>query len=260
MKKWLSRTFTGILGAFIVFLLGCQVAMVVSSNKNYGVPSLFGYSFMRVATDSMEGSADDSLPTGTGIVISKVSVSSIEPGDVITFYSTSLQGPVTHRVREIASDSDGLVFYTMGDNAHAETCPSKDTPDGCTYPNNRDTVLEKYYIGKVVGHSDAFGGFLNVVLSTWFVPVAVLLPLAVIIGISGYDIYKEGKAEEKQEDAEVAAELAKAGVDPKDEKAVLLYEEKARYKIEVRKELEKTKNEEKERIRKEMAKGGKGKA
>jgi signal peptidase I len=257
MKKWLSRTLTGCLGAFIVFLLGCQVGMVVSANKDYGVPSLFGYSFMRVATDSMEGEADDSLNTGTGVVISKVAASSIAPGDVITFYSTSLGATVTHRVHEVAHDADGLVFYTIGDNAHALTCPLRNTPEGCTYPGSRDTVLEKYYIGKVVGHSDAFGGFLQVVLSTWFVPVAVLLPLAVIIGISGYDLYKEGKAEERQEDAEVAEELRKAGVDPKDEKAVLLYEEKARYKIEVRKELEKAKAEEKERLRKEMAKGGK---
>jgi hypothetical protein len=96
------------LGGFIVFLVICQVVMVRSSTyQTYGVPSLFGYSFMEVATDSMVGDASDSLKVGTGAIMKQVSVSEVKTSDVITFksdYLTSKAGQtiiVSHRVQEI---------------------------------------------------------------------------------------------------------------------------------------------------------------
>jgi signal peptidase len=251
MKKWVSHTISGILGALILFLIGCQITMIVTAKDNYNVPSLFGYSFLRVETNSMEGDNSDSLKQGTGIIIKKYATSDVKMGDVITFQDekvsagyTPTHTRVTHRVEKVETATDGTyVYYCTGDNVASSM-------------NAHNIVEDKYYIGTVVGHSDSFGAFLNVALQPWFVPVVVLVPLAAIAVMSGVDLVKEGRKEQKEEDAQVAAELAAAGVDPNDEKAVLLYTEKARYKIELKKEMAQAVEEEKKRLRKEMAKGG----
>ena len=121
VRKWASRLVTLFLLLLVGFVGYCQVSMVVTMNKNYGVPSVFGYSFLYVATDSMDGDLPDSLPIGTGIVIQDVDPHSIAPGDVITFYYPAIGAPDTHRVHEIAEDGEGhLTFYTRGDNLNAQ--------------------------------------------------------------------------------------------------------------------------------------------
>ena len=59
---------------------------------------------------------------------------------------------------------------------------------------------------------------------------------------------------------QIAEALAKAGIDPNDEAAVLAFKEKQAYKIELRREMEKAKEEEKERLRKQREKEEKRKA
>lgn len=262
MKKWISRTIDWILGILIVGLVSVDVSMLLSEKDHYGVPFLGNYGYLRVLTDSMVGKNSDSLNVGTGIVIEKKATSTVKVNDVITFFdaedqgATPLQSYVTHRVMEITTDANGLVFYCFGDNPNATSWGSSTT---VTYPEVRNVVREKYYIGTVVSHSDSFGAFLGVVQSAWFVPVAVLAPLTVIAAISSVDLFKQAKKEEADEKAAVAAELAAAGVDPKDERAVLLYEEKARYKYELAKEMEKEKQKEKEKIKRELEKEAKTK-
>lgn len=277
MKKWVSRIIDGIMGALILSLLGVQVAIIVSAKNNYNVPSLFGYSFMQVLTDSMAGNDDPvdnlydsngkviasvtklgplSLAKGTGIVIEKAAPASIKVGEAITFYSDRLKAPITHRVIAIETETDGsLVYLTFGDNPKSETCSTwVNGAVPCTYPSNEDVVPEKYLIGRVVWHNDAFGAFLGVVQSAWFVPVAVLLPLTVIATMSAIDLIKQSKAEEKAENDAIAAEISKSGLDPKDEKAVVAFTEKARYKYEIEQEMKEEMAKEKEKVAKAVAK------
>jgi PKD repeat protein len=184
MKKWVSHLIDGVMGFFIVGLFGLQITMMISEKNNYGVPSLFGYSFMQVLTDSMakpNGQTTDttyedltdsdgkaitvtklgplSLDQYTGIIIEKADPSSIKVGEVITFYSDVLEAPVTHRVIEIKKDTDNTyVFYTFGDNPESLTCSTwVNNKIACSYPANKDTVKEKYLIGRVLWHNDAFG-------------------------------------------------------------------------------------------------------
>ena len=70
-KKIASKIVDIILGALIVLILGLQIDMFITKNNNYGIPSLFGYSFMEVLTDSMEGKNPDSFDAGEGVVIQK---------------------------------------------------------------------------------------------------------------------------------------------------------------------------------------------
>jgi hypothetical protein len=266
MKKTWDKIAGVILGVFIAFLLFCQISMMTSSSKNYGVPTLFGYSFLRVATDSMQGEKEDSLNQGTGIIIKKQAPSEVKVGDVITFLdlkTTSTVVPtravVTHRVMAITVNEDATrTFYCFGDNPTSTYWSNgQEASMTFTYPETANIVEEKYYIGTVVSHSDAFGGFLSVSLQPWFVPVMVLVPLSIIAILSGADMIKEGRAEAKEEEAAVATELAKAGIDPADEGAVLLFREKTRYKLELKKAMEKEKEKEKSRLRKQLAKEAK---
>jgi signal peptidase I len=257
-RQIVSTVINWVLGILVVFLVVCQVQIIISKSKseNHGVPSLFGYSFMTVLTDSMVNTANpsESLNIGTGVVMKRVDSSSIQTGDVITFYSETLsqlvgsEEVVSHRVMEIAKASDGTyIFYTRGDNLNAQTCPNNSCPE--TY---RDTVYEKDYIGKIVYHSDVLGGFLSTAQQSWFVPVACLVPLLIIAVSSLVDLLKATKEEEREEDRQVLLALNKAGIDFNDERAVYLFSEKQRIKLELKNTLEKQKEDEKKRLRKEM--------
>lgn len=326
-KKWISNTITAVLGSSILFLLGCQVSMLISERSNYGVPSLFGYSFMTVLTDSMVGEKPDSLPVGTGVVMQHVDPASVETGDVITFYSVELSSRfgydmiISHRVREILqypSSQDGNAFFTMtldkeyslnlgeswlpsngeslslaqnstllyrsknvadastdvvvpgeslsltvpsylasteskrrfytcGDNLEAKTCGSS----GCS-ETYRDEVEQSYFIGKVTGHSDSFGQFLATVQSTWFIPVTVLVPLTAIAVFSAVDLVKQSRREAREEEQAIQNAMMQAGVDTQDEKAVILFTEKERYKLQIQKEMEKAKADERKRAEREL--------
>jgi hypothetical protein len=327
-RKIISNTISWVLGGLILLLVVFQIIMVRSSSYvNYGVPSLFGYSFMSVATDSMVGTASDSLPVGTGVIMRQIPVGDVSTSDVITFksdYLTSKAGftvVVSHRVQEIllspskengyggvaakvgeeysldggntwvtsdgklvsalggtavrirliSSPDDSMVsyniptynsesvgaytFYACGDNLNAETCGT----NGCarTY---RDKVTQSNYIGKIVSHNDALGWLLGVAMSTWFVPVCCLVPLAIIVTFSAIDLVKEGRGEQAEEERQILLAANKAGVDPNDERAYLLFSEKQRYKLQVREQLEKAKEEERKRILREMKKKGNGAA
>jgi len=120
-KKWLSRTIDIILGIFIALVALLQVDLILTKQNNHGVPSIFGYSFMEVLTDSMDGSYADSFKAGEGIIIEKRDTSLIYPDDVITFYSPSLsersgsEVVVSHRVMEVlippASEEENATIY-----------------------------------------------------------------------------------------------------------------------------------------------------
>ncbi len=290
MKKTASRVLDWALGVFIVLLLVLQGILMVSARSNHNVPSLFGYSFMQVLTDSMDGPKDAtetlddgtiitklgplSLPKGTGIIIEKAAPSSIRVGEAITFYSDRLGAPVTHRVVAIDEAMDGTrTFVTFGDNPASETCQSwVQNQIPCSYPSSADVVSEKDLIGRVIWQNPAFGGFLGVIQSSYFVPLAVLLPLTAIAITSGVNLIKEARADSNKEKAAVAAAFAASGIDPTDEKAVAAFQEKERYKYELKEEmaretakekaefllaLEKEKAKEKKRIAKKLRKEAK---
>lgn len=260
MKKTISRIVDVVLGVLLVFMVYVQVSMLVSQSKpeNYGVPSVFGTSFLYVATDSMEGDNPDSLNQGTGVIIKKKDPNNVQVGDVITFYYPKLNAPDTHRVVEIGKDNEGLVFYTRGDNLHAWSCPSEGCPTTAW-----ESVPQKYYIGTVVSHSDAFGNFLTYVSpqaagaagkTAWLVPVLILVPLVAMVAISVTESILKYNKEKKAYAEELYKAMDEAGVDRNDEKAALLFEEKYNLKKELREEMERTKEAEKKKLRKEMEK------
>ena len=255
MRKWVSYTINGLLIALVAFFAYCQISMVASMGSNYGVPSVFGYSFLYVATDSMEGDLPDSLPVGSGIVIKDEGPENVQVGDIITFYYPVLGAPDTHRVTNIIYDEQGKVmtFQTRGDNADAEIASSG------------ETFSVDNYLGKMVYHSLSFGTFLTYVSpqvpsennhATWVFPLLILTPLAIAAIYTIVSTALSMRKQRQKEQKELTQALEEANIDPHDEAAALAFEEKWRYKRELRESYLKEKDKEMKKQRRKLRKEG----
>ena len=279
-KKIISYAIDVILVAIIVFLGYVQISMLVSKNdkSNYGVPRVFGKSFLYVATESMDNPDDPNcLKAGTGIVIEKVKdFSSLKvsnpiygnpeypelvtdydyEGDIVTFYLDSIGVPDTHRLisKDYNEETGVWTFKTMGDNPEAHTLPHK-----------TETWTGDKLIGKVVTWSEGFGTFLTIASpdaaasagkKAWFFPVAIVTPIVLLAGYYIVDAFVKYNKEEKERQAVIETKMIEAGIDMNDEQAKELFrmkeeirleyqEEKERIKKQLRKELEKNKKDEK---------------
>ena len=199
------------------------------------------------------------IEAGEGAVIKKEDPSLIRIGDIITFYYSSLNALDTHRVMEIdlpsSSNQNQYVFHTRGDNLHSQFGEwSPDYRDGAIYASE--------VVGTVVSHSKALGDVLKLVspavphgYAVWFVPLMVFIPLGSIATFTVIDTLKKAKKEEKEEEEEIRKAMEKAGVDPSDEAARIKFIEKESYKIELRKQKAKVKQEELKKLRKHAKKG-----
>lgn len=278
-KKIISYTIDVILVLIIIFLGYVQVAMLVSKNdkKNYGVPRVFGKSFLYVATESMNNPDDPNcLKAGTGIIIEKVtnfdSLKTSNPiygdsedperitdydlsGDIVTFYLESVGVPDTHRLiyKNYDEETGVWTFKTMGDN-----------PEAHTFPLKTETWTGDKLIGKVVTWSKGFGTFLTIASpdaaasagkKAWFFPVAIVTPIVILAVYYIVDAFVKYNKEEKERTALIEQRMIEAGIDMNDEEAKELFrmkeeirleyqEEKERIKKQLRKELEKDKKDE----------------
>ena len=285
VKKIISYAVDVILVGMIIFLLFVQISMITSRNdpSNYGVPRVFGKSFLYVASESMDDPDNPKgIHKGSGIIIDKVNLSDLKvstpiyneqgdvvdykkDGDVVTFYYKELEIVDTHRLVDIVQEESGsYTLYTMGDNPVAHQRFTREKWDS------------KYLIGKEVYHSDSLGGFLAISSSdaaakaggfAWFFPVAILVPLLLLTGIYMYEPIKNYRVESKKRKALIQEALDKSGIDQTDERAVELFkmkeemrldymEEYESTKAKYKKQLEKAKQREKEKIRKELKKNG----
>lgn len=274
-KKWISYTIDGLLIALIAFLGYIQVSMLVTRDKNHGVPMAFGSSFLYVSTDSMEDPDNpDCLGVGTGIIIQKVQhyedLRTSNPildqegnptgdydktGDIVTFYYAAIRNVDTHRLIEkyIDEEDDKWHFVTMGDNPTAHTGVYK-----------KERFTEDDMVGKEVFHSKALGGFLTIASpdaaasagkTAWLLPVGILVPLAILAVMSIVDVYRTAKAQERAEEEEILAAMIAAGIDPNDEVAAETFRQKEEFKREYRLKMQEEVELAKKRARKQHKKG-----
>lgn len=241
--KLISNILAGITGAFVVFLLGLQMYGQFSARTNYGIPVYGNKQVLVVLTDSME----PNYKVGTALFVEKISdYSTIKPssdfsahdGDVLTFWSTRLNAPVTHRVVDVMVDDDGkYIFSTLGDNLNAVTCPIVDEVTGehqCDPLLSRDTVYEGSIIGKVIGQSRAFGNVYRVMSNSAFILIFAIVPLFFVFLSSIVDLVKQLKpqkaAQKASEDLEL--ELMKIKEQEKLKVYIELEKEKMRQELE----------------------------
>lgn len=166
----------------LVLLLAGYIFITVLRAGKDTVPSVFGFSFLQVATGSME----PTIPIGTIIVVRQTDAALIKEGDVICFYSSDpmIHGkPNTHRVVRIEQDNGRLAFITMGDAAEEED----------PYPVYPDQLIG-VYVFKLRTRNIA-----GVLHSPYFFFFALLVPLCVVVFVELLSVKKS--AEEKKEKA-----------------------------------------------------------
>jgi len=109
------KIFSIISYSFLILLMVLVAGLIYM--KSVGkVPALFGNSYVRIISPSME----PEIPTGSYILVKKIKPEGVKVGDVILFYSSDeniYMKPNTHRVVEIyLDDNDNYSFVTKGDN------------------------------------------------------------------------------------------------------------------------------------------------
>lgn len=277
-KKIVSWIIDGVLVALIGVLVYVQISMLTTKGDNHGVPKAFGMSFLYVATNSMDDpDQPNGIHTGSGILIESVkdyaSLKVSDPiydeegnltdyaknGDVVTFYYDAIRAADTHRLidKNFNEETGKWEFKTKGDNPEAHKSPYL----------NVEVWGQDDLIGKVVYHSDWLGGLLTIASpdaaasagkTAWLLPVAVLVPLVVLAGMSIFDVFKKAKAEEREEEARMLEAMVAAGVDPNDEEAAELFRQKEELKIEYRAKMEEELEKAKREARKKAASKKKG--
>lgn len=237
MKKVIKKTISMFLSIFVVLLVFLNVMSIATRGNNYGAPKFFGYTVLNVATDSME----PTLKVGTLVFAKDVEPSELVPqevddggnivveGDIITFFRQSDNKIVTHRLLKKTLNADGRT-YTLecfGDNLTSGQCTNHDCS---TYPH--DIINSDYLIGKVVASSYGLGKIYGVVSDRLvsflliFIPGGYVLISAVVDFITQAKLLKEAESDERKR-------LEEGGLTKEQE-------------------LEKLKNEYKEKLRKEQ--------
>ena len=121
VKKIFDVITTILVFAYVIVALAISLAVFTSMKT--GHPSLFGYSFMFVKTDSMEGDAEDAIFKGDMVLCKQQdNYESLEVGQIIAYEVTVTDDndvPVEivkiHRIVEI----EGNNYITKGDNTPA---------------------------------------------------------------------------------------------------------------------------------------------
>ena len=111
MFKKIVNVLSIVLLVFLVLFVTFTLATRVMGNT----PSLFGYYFFRVSSNSME----PTLEIGDVVIVKSADVDDIHIGDIITYKSQdgSMRGhEVTHRVVDGPYEKDGVTYFqTKGD-------------------------------------------------------------------------------------------------------------------------------------------------
>lgn len=178
--KIVNRLVSIFLVAVLLFA-GYIFVSVLRAGKDK-VPEIFGYSFLQVATGSME----PTIPTNSLIIVRKTDPADVQVGDVICFYSTDpkIYGkPNTHRVVEIQKDGGELTFITKGDASVLQD----------TYP-----VLADSLVGVYLKHIQV-SKVMDVLHNQYFFFFVLVIPLCVIIFFEFLHVKKiaQEKAEKK---------------------------------------------------------------
>ena len=165
MKKALKITLSVLAWVLLIFALLITI-MVFTSDKNNGVPSLFGRMPLTVESGSME----PTFKEGDLIIAKEIDdINDLKVDDVISFWTNEIvEGSNvinTHRIIEVIDDNGTKSFKTKGDNNDQED----------TYIVYPSKIIGKWTgtrlggIGKVMKFLKTKTGFL----------VCILIPMAI---------------------------------------------------------------------------------
>ncbi len=191
-KKSPIRITFDIIG-YVIFSVVFILILVVTIQAFRGQqPSLFGYCYYYIETDSMKGEQKDSFSSKT-VIVSKIideeDCYSLKVGDIITFVPTDPNLPTyvttkTHRIVEI--DYDEKTIVTKGDAN-----------------NLNDTEISFSNVkSKYVGKSRFLSGLYRLVKSVYGFIFLIFLPILALIIAQIYSLVLSLKKEKIKEETE----------------------------------------------------------
>lgn len=168
MKNKVKKILNTIVDVLIVLVLIVSILVVVLSltSKSSGVPNIFGYAPMNVASYSMEPTINKG-----DLIFAKVTNDigyEYKVGDIVTFHTeiNGVQTFNTHRIVEVIED-DGITYYkTQGDN--------KDTNPIADEEMQTAATIVAVYTGTKIPAIGNFFGFIRTQLGFF---LCVLLPM-----------------------------------------------------------------------------------
>lgn len=189
LKKVLKIFGNILFGIFLVFILFIAITNI-RAKSNDNVPNIFGYGYLNVLSDSMDGDKEDSFKIGDLIfvkLVNKEEAENLKVGDIIT-YKTNIDGKdmtISHRIIRIEPDNP-YKYVTQGDH--------RDSSMAATDSVKVNQVIAVYQ-GKWAGagsvfawFSSGFGFFLIVC-----VPCILFLIFEIINFVKVYMEYKNEK-------------------------------------------------------------------
>ncbi len=119
LKKVLKISGNVLFGIFLVFILFIAITNIRAKSTD-NVPNIFGYGYLNVLSDSMDGDKEDSFKIGDLIfvkLVNKEEAENLKVGDIIT-YRTIIDGKdmtISHRIIRIEPDNP-YKYVTQGDH------------------------------------------------------------------------------------------------------------------------------------------------
>lgn len=166
MKKTTSKIIS-ILVNLLLILSVCLVGTVVICSASEKVPSVFGYSILRVISGSME----PEIHVNDYILVKKTDIAELKTGDIISFYSKDpsiYNKPNTHRIDSI-NKGESLSFITKGTaNEKADQYP----------------VVQEDIIGKYVCKLSVLSFVFPLLSNPMIFFALILLPLILILSLN----------------------------------------------------------------------------
>ena len=209
--KKIGNVIINILIVMVLLVSVVIAALALTSKANGGVPSILGYSFHTIQTQSMEGGSED-FDGGDylvgDLVIGKVTNSNpnevYEVGDIVVYTKENEDAPngvmmIVHRVIKREEVGGAFAYVTKGDNNDIADDGQRSASDIVAVCYDRD------YQGAVIkGFGSALDfirtptGFFFVVL----VPMIIFFLYEIIRVVMNTLNYKKAKSEEEKENAE----------------------------------------------------------
>lgn len=180
----------------LIIVLTFAVVYFLSAKINGGIPSLFGYSVLRVSSGSME----PRLSVGDVILSKEVSSpDELEVGDVITYYgSGALDGYfITHEVIKVPYENEeGVIMLQTKGTANE-------------IPDNEISFSRVH--SEMIFELPFLSAIFNVFFSPWglliFIGLIILIFLDEIINLIKYLVYGEKAADEREDINEIIERL-----------------------------------------------------
>lgn len=180
-KKWISNLVTTLLFITLIFM----AFVVLSTKASGGEPQIMGYQLKTVLSGSME----PGIKTGSIIAVKPGGdMTRFGEGDVITFKQDK-QTLVTHRITEVITSGEHVMYKTKGDNNNAE---------------DMDPVLSENVVAVYTDFTIPYVGyFVEFAKSQLGSALLMILPGVLLFGYSMFSIWQTiGRIEKQQKQLE----------------------------------------------------------